>query len=290
MTRGEFMKGALASAAVVGVGNLAFAKEAGYYGDGDYPNISPDDFSAYLKRGSEDAALKALDVAFEKVMAEAKKTVVTDVPAVWLVYNMGLVIKTKESCFAVDLMHRLAAKYSGDLDFALITHNHSDHYTKDFYRAMDGSGKTVISNFLDNYGVRDRGAIGGYTRARKTFRLKDVEISTRLTDHNSYLIDFTTAFEIKVGEYVIFHSGDCSNAEKLRTDVRPDMWIVHPRCGMDVASGYEVLKPKLTVVAHLNELLHGNYRWTWKDGKVAADKIVASGGKSIVPRWGERII
>ena len=90
-------------------------------------------------------------LAFEKVMREVKATVVTrDVPAVWSVYNMGYIVKTRESLFSIDLNHRRGTEFAPILDFALVTHNHGDHWRKDFYKAMAKRGKAVFSNFLDN--------------------------------------------------------------------------------------------------------------------------------------------
>lgn len=302
MTRSEFLKAAGSAAILAAVGETFGAEAAAKPGyesiQAEIDKVTPQDYKAYLAEGPDSgivglSALKRLDAAFDKVLSEVKSAVVTDKPAVWLVYNMGIVVKTKETCFSVDLKHRRAKELAPLLDFALITHNHDDHYGEAFYKAMDGRGKTVISNFKDNYGAyfRDR-ASGGYTRAEKTFKLKDVEIRTSLTDHNGYLADFTTAFEIRIGEYVIYHSGDCSNVTKLNPTRCPDLWIVHPYCGMGADEGVKKMQPKLTAIAHLNELGHARdrWRWTWSDGLKAAAKCEAAGGKAVVPVWGERIV
>ena len=304
MTRGEFLKAA-GSAAILASAGDSFGGERTIGAKVDYAalqaeidEVTTQDFKAYLD-GEWDrfgltrkAALQRLDDAFDKVLAEVKSTVVTDKPAVWFVYNMGIIVKTKETCFSIDLKHRRAPEIAPLLDFALITHNHGDHFTEEFYKAMNGAGKTVISNFKDNYGTKNWSKDGGYTRAVKAFRIKDVEIRTSLTDHNGYLVDFTTAFEVHVGKCTIYHSGDCSNVAKLNPTRRPDLWIVHPYCGMKVESGVEKMKPQLTVMAHLNELNHARdrWRWTWEDGFKAKARVEKAGGAAIVPVWGERIV
>ena len=304
MTRGEFLKTAGSAAVLAALGDT-FGAEAKVPAAPDYARlqrevdeIDPEAFKAYLRGGCDRlgtvprGALGRLDDAFDKVLAEVKSAVVTDRPAVWLVYNMGVVVKTAAACFSIDLMHRKAPEMAPLLDFALITHNHSDHYTEAFYKAMNGAGKTVISNFKDNYGVNDWNANGGYTRAEKAFEIKDVRILTSPVDHNGYLVDFVTAFEIRIGEYTIFHSGDCSDVAKLNPKRRPDLWIEHPYCGMKTADGVRKLKPLLTAVGHLNELTHARdrWRWTWADGLRAKEEAERLGCRAVVPLWGERIV
>lgn len=296
VTRADFIKQTMAVSAVAAFPN-AFGDEKGRI---DYKelqreidNVSPVQFADYLKGGqtADKPALQRLDEAFEKVLAEVKSISVTGTPAVWLVYNMGVVVKTREACFTIDLKHRKAVRMAPLLDFALISHNHGDHFTEEFYSAMNGAGKIVISSFKDNYGVKDR-KWGGYTRANKTFRIADVEIRTSLTDHNPYLVDFTTVFEINVGGFRILHSGDCFNVAKLNSQGRPDLWIVHPRCGMNVADGVRKFSPKVTAIAHLNELGHakGHARWTYEDGLFEVAKVEKEGGRAVMPLWGERIV
>ena len=240
-------------------------------------------------------ALQRYEDAFDRILAEVKSVQVTDVPAVWLVYNMGVIVKTRKSLFSIDLQHRRAEELAPMLDFALITHNHVDHYTERFYRAMDGEQhKTVVSNFRDNYGVRRKdGRQGGYTRAEKTFDFGDVVVRTSLTDHNPYLVDFTTVFEVAIGDFVIYHSGDCANADKLKPHrANPDLWIFHPYCGMKAEVGARAVNPKLSVVAHLNELGHAKdrWRWTWEQGDSAKTILENHGFRAVVPRWGDRIL
>ena len=266
--------------------------------------ITPADYKAFQLPGMElpDAdrlaayaarpGLKRYDEAFDKVFAEVQSTTVTDKPAVWYVYNMGVIVKTPQALFTIDVNHRQATRLEPLLDFALITHNHHDHYSDLFLDAMDRAGKTVVSNFDDNYGAYFAKRMpGGFTRAEKTFNLKDVTVKTSLSDHNPYLIDFTTAFEVTVGDYVIYHSGDSQNVDKLHPSRTPDLWIVHPRCGLKVPDGIRKFHPKKVVVAHLFELGHAVDRWRWRvaDGQAEVKKAEEAGAAAVMPLWGDRL-
>ena len=313
MDRRNFAKGCVAAASAMALGRAAAQRhEPTGVADLDTRQaeidaISPNDFKAYWMPGltlepgllsecvSRFPVLGRLESAFEKVFRDAKETEVADVnhPAVWYVYNMGLVVKTPKTLFSIDLHHRRAEEFAPFLDFALITHNHNDHYTERFKVAMDrGQHKPVVNNFFDNYGVSDR-KFGGYTRAKtKTFLFGDVKIVTGLCDHNSYLVDYTTPFEVQIGSFTLYHSGDCCSHEKLHASRRPDMWVFHPYCGMDVAEGgLEAINPKLAVIAHLQEMGHSKdrYRWTYCDGLRQKAKIEAAGFAARMPLWGERL-
>ncbi len=262
--------------------------------------VRPEQYRKYLATGTNPnglASLDRLERGFERVLAEIPKTVVGDVPAVWLVYNMGVVVKTREALFSIDLTHRRAPELAPLLDFALITHNHSDHYTQAFYEAMNKSGKTVVNNFIDNYGAADwrKGGNwhehGGYVRGTKIFKIKDVEIRTSLTDHNDYLVDYTTAFEIRVGKWRMLHTGDCSNVAKLNPIWgAPDLWVQMPGCGIDNVAGEKKLRPKLTAFVHLWELGHETGRVTASFLRPRIEKVRAAGGTVVLPLWGERIV
>lgn len=216
--------------------------------------VSPAVYAKYFRDGDTRgyAALENLEAAFEKVMRGVKETEVTgDIPAIWSVYNMGYVIKTREALFAVDLVHRRANELAGMVDFTLITHNHSDHWMESFASAVASRGKLVISNFLPH---------NGYTRARKVFKIKDVEVRTSLIDHNRRLIDFTTAFEIRVGgKWTVYHTGDSGDGTEPKLETiwgNPDLWLFFPGCGINTKSAIKKVAAKRVVFGHLWELAH----------------------------------
>lgn len=263
--------------------------------------VDSDVYRAYRRDGDTRglAALEKLERGFEKVFREVQETTVESVPAVWSVYNMGYVVKTPQSLFAIDLVHRRADEFAPLLDFELITHNHADHFLPSLYGKLNGDAKMVVSNFLDNYGAwdwrkkKDERKPGGYTRARKTFRIKDVEIRTSLIDHNEYLIDFTTAFEIRVGNWLLYHSGDsgCGTEPKLGTvGGRPDLWLFFPGCGIDVAKAVAKVRPKRVVFGHLWELGHPTGRLTASMVKKALKAASPYCGDVAPAFWGERIV
>ncbi len=313
MNRRDFAKGFVAAASAMAL-RRAVAQTHAPTGDAaldarqaEIDAVTPQEYKSYLNGGLSIAperlaemtsrlpALARLEAAFGKVFAEAKETAVNDIdhPAIWYVYNMGLVVKTPKTLFSIDLNHRRAEEFAPLLDFALITHNHSDHYTERFKVAMDrGQHKTVVNNFFDNYGVHDR-KFGGYTRApSKTFLLGDVKVITGLCDHNDYLIDYTTPFEVHIGSFTLYHSGDCCSHAKLKPTRRPDMWVFHPRCGMDAVKGCrEAVRPRLAVIAHLQEMGHhkDRYRWTYRDGLNEKARLETAGFAAKMPLWGDRI-
>ncbi len=255
---------------------------------------TPELYSAYWRDGDTRGvgSLEKLEAAFENILQEADALEVGDVPAVWSVYNMGYLVKTREAFFSIDLVHRRAAEIAPLLDFALITHNHGDHWRQDFYGAMNGAGKTVISNFLDNYGVADWRANGGFTRAERLFKIKDVEIRTSLIDHNEYLVDFTTAFEIKVGDFILYHSGDSGRGteEKLGTVMgRPDLWLFFPGCGINVERAVEIVDPRRIVFGHLWELGHKTGRLDAPLIRNALGAARRKCGDVSFALWGDRI-
>ena len=53
----------------------------------------------------------------------------------------------------------------------------------------------------------------------------------------------------------------------------------------------EAIRPKLAVIAHLQEMGHakGSYRWTFRDGLDEKDKIEQAGFAARMPLWGDRL-
>jgi len=256
--------------------------------------ITPEMFAAYNRHGAyaEKPALAAYGEALRTAITGAEDT---KGPCLWYVYNMGFVAKSEKCLFSLDLSHPQAHIVADRFDFSLITHNHGDHYTDEFYHAMNNElHRTVVCNFADNYGAHfaQNEFEAGFTKGGKAFTFRDVELKTASSDHNDYLLDFTLTMEFTLGGKTVYSTGDSAHPEKLNPSKRPDIWIVHPRCGLDVADGYRRFRPRLTVIAHLNEMGHARDRWRWsyEDGFAEAEKIRALGGEVIVPLWGDRIM
>ena len=254
--------------------------------------------------------LRRYDEAFGKTMDEVRRTKVEgDKPAIWYVYNMGVIVKTRKSLFSIDLCHRLAPTIADELDFAIISHNHLDHYTRAFYRAMDGRHKTVIQNFECNYGAalhvvdgKLAGLQGGYSYGECKYDIGDVSVRTYVSDHNPILRKFVMPVEIHIGNYTILHNGDTFNVQDLRPTRTPDVWIHHAWCWggcykrseweqSETMRGIRAFHPRLAVVSHHQELSHTQPgRRTFKsafDRKTAAEE---SGTPAVVPFWGDRIV
>lgn len=254
--------------------------------------------------------LRCYDEAFGKVVREMRETKVEgDVPAIWYVYNMGVIVKTKKSLFSIDLCHRLAPTIAGELDFAIISHNHLDHYTREFYRAMDGRHKTVFQNFECNYGAalhvvdgKLAGDLGGYSYGECKYDVRDVTVRTYVSDHNPILRKFVMPVEVHVGDYTILHNGDTFDVQNLRPVRTPDVWIHHAWCwggcykreewaNSETVRGIRAFHPRLAVVSHHQELTHskpGRRRFEHAlDRKTAAEE---EGVRAIAPFWGDRIV
>ena len=127
--------------------------------------------------------------------------------AIWLLYNMGYVVKTPSGCFAIDISHRWAKELAPYIDFLCVTHKHSDHYSNDLIQAMFDLGKPVLSNYLKD-------TTYPYTaKGDKDYEIGKFKIKTCITDHNNAgLSNFVTVFSIDCGEdngnFVFMHVGD----------------------------------------------------------------------------------
>ena len=240
--------------------------------------------------GKLPAALARYDVAFARVAREAENTVVADRPAVWYVYNMGLVVKTQKVLFSVDLCHRDAPKLAPKLDFALITHNHDDHYTVEFLKGMGAAKKPFVSNFNLQW--------DWYTAGERTLEIKGVRIHVTRTDHNTHLPKAMNCYEVECGgetPFVIFHSGDSHRPDQLRSRAKnPDVFFGHCAIGFSFPEAYRTTMPaKLMVPLHHQELGHLGGRWRCVGFHEEPAKVVreltALGARTAMPVWGDRI-
>jgi len=233
------------------------------------------------------------DRAFDRVLEQLKGTKVEGGrPAVWYIYNMGIVVKTATCTFGIDICHRKAPALAEHLDFILTTHNHGDHYNTRLLQLMSAAKKPVISNFMlvwDWY-CRDM---------EKTFKIKDITIHCIAADHNKHLPWAVTTYEVVCGDgpgaFTIFHSGDCHRFDHLKPKGKPDLYFGHCAIGLDfMAAAQNTMPAKMFVPVHHQELGHLGGPWRCVGFEDEPLKIVSSlrnaGYKSAMPVWGDRIV
>lgn len=232
------------------------------------------------------------DRAFDRVFDEFTSAKVTGpVPAVWYLYNMGVLVKTATCAFGIDVCHRQAPRLAKHLDFLLATHNHGDHFNMRLVNAMCAAGKPVITNF---HLCRD-----WYSRElEKTFTIGDVTIHTTAADHQTWLRLAVTCFEVVCGKgkdaFTIFHSGDCCRADHLKPRGRPDLYFGHCAIGLDILKAAQTTMPAKTFLpVHHQELGHlpGPYRCVaFEDEPLKTVRRLRDAGfRSVMPVWGDRI-
>lgn len=159
--------------------------------------------------------------AFDRVVDGIKNSKVENGTAeIWLLYNMGYIVKTPSGCFAIDISHRWAKELAPYIDFLCVTHKHSDHYNTDLIQAMFDLGKPVLSNYLKD-------TTYPYTaKGDKDYEIGKFKIRTCITDHNnSGLSNFVTIFQIDCGDdtgnFVFMHVGDSNFKPEQYTNIAP---------------------------------------------------------------------
>lgn len=234
--------------------------------------------------------------SFEKVLSEVKETRVENGTAtIWMLYNMGYIVKTPSGCFGIDICHRDAEMLAPYLDFLCITHNHQDHYSKPLIEAMLSLGKPVISNYI--------APTAGYqyktTKAADDFTIGKFLIHTCLTDHNNDKLKlFDTTYQIDCGDdtghFVIMHVGD-SNYNASQYTVTEDVDVFIPRYAPNALSENNVIgtivKPKYVLLSHILEMTHTDTeasRWSFEMAFERASRINCD--KTYVPFWGEKMV
>lgn len=239
---------------------------------------------------SEMPVLDLYDRAFDKVLREFSDAKVTGNPMVWYVYNMGILVKTSTCAFSIDLCHRKAPLLAPMLDFALCTHNHGDHYTQAFFKAM--RGKPIITNFY---------LCPKWYRSdfESELQIGDVTVRCTSVDHNKYLPLAVLCFEVVCGKgenpFVIFHSGDACNASQMKTVTpHPDLFFGHTAIGFNFIEAAKTTMPaKLLMPVHHQELGHLGGPWRCVAFEDEPLKIVhqlrAEGFSSALPVWGDRV-
>lgn len=231
--------------------------------------------------------------AFDKVLHEVKNNKIENgSAAIWLLYNMGFVVKTPSGCFGVDIDHRLAEQLEPHLDFLCVTHNHGDHANVKLMEAMNSSGKPVLSNFYKE-GKE-------YLSTKPTnYKIGDFTIHTSLTDHLTNIKDFNTVFRIQCGEdagnFSMLHCGDSGfQPERFKNVQGPvDMVVLRwgaPRESNILGTDEGKVETDYAILSHLIELRHKPY----PHGQASITKTLehlpnVKCENSILPFWGEKL-
>ncbi len=166
--------------------------------------ISPDQTSIEMEKSNP--ILYCYRNAFDSILFQVKNTKVEKgTVAIWLLYNMGIVVKTPSSCFGIDINHRWAEKFEPYLDFICVTHNHEDHKSLGLMQIMSSHNKPVLSNFFEPGNKY-------CSTTPATYKIGNISIRTDITDHNTKLLNFISVYRIDCGDdtgnFTILHCGD----------------------------------------------------------------------------------
>ena len=231
--------------------------------------------------------MKFYNMALEKLLTEIPATKVKKGEvAVWQLYNMGYVIKTKTQCFGIDLYHKYAEKLVPMIDFLLITHNHGDHHDKHLVAEMGKQGKPVYSNFLNN---------GYQVTTGDSFSIGNISVKVTTVDHNATLKNFVNTYEVncyagKGKDYVMVFTGDAHNYQQLNPTGKVDVFIPHLAVGLNMAEAVKKINPTEVLMSHILELGHAitKWRWSYEYGINECVKLQRPG--VYLPVWGEKIV
>ena len=261
-------------------------------------------FKEYLKKSDEQAEelehiepiLYAYRSAFEKVLEEVKITKVEKgTAAIWMLYNMGFVIKTPSGCFGIDVDHRLADRLAPYLDFLYITHNHGDHANQKLMAAMKKMGKPIITNF-------DVGNAPYFSTTATNYKIGDFTIKTDISDHlrSPDLANFVSVVRIDCGEdtdnFSLLHCGD-SGFDPTRfkeVDGPVDLVVLRwgaPRENEILGMGEGQVQTKYAILSHLIEMRHKPY----PKGQASITQTLkhlpnVACENTILPFWGEKLV
>ena len=231
--------------------------------------------------------IKFYNMALDKLLAEIPATKVKKGEvAVWQLYNMGYVLKTQTQCFGIDLYHKHAERLAPMIDFMLITHNHSDHYSKALVAELERQGKSVYSNFMDN---------GHKVTTGDEFTIGNISIKVNTVDHNATLTNFVNTYEVncyagKGKPFVFLFTGDAHNYTQLSASGKVNVFVPHLAVGLNMAEAVKKINPQTVLMSHILELGHAitKWRWSYQYGVNECKKLNRE--NVYLPVWGEKIV
>ncbi|MFD1771453.1 hypothetical protein [Sphingobacterium suaedae] len=277
---------------------LMFLKKFQVYAD----SLKAETFKEYLKKPEGEAVLMESQIpmiycyreAFDKVLHEVKNMKVKKGTAlVWLLYNMGFIVKTPSGCFGIDVEHRLAEQFAPYLDFLVITHNHGDHAHRKLMEAMVRAGKPVVTNFYE-----------GCTQYKSTeaasYNIGTFEIRTDISSHlrSPKFPNFVMSIRVDCGEdsgnFSVLSCGDSGFESDRFANVQGDVDMLILRWGAPrendiIGRKKGLVNPRYAVLSHLIELRHE------PKGQASITQTLkhlpgVNCENTILPFWGERFV
>lgn len=250
------------------------------------------DASKYSLTVKYDNILSCYDAAFDKVLQGLKESRPMEGETyIWLLYNMGYVVKTPSTAFAIDVYHARARELEPYLDFAASTHVHQDHKSEPLFQAMFNAGKPVITNYYE-----PQNDYAWHSLAEKDYTVGNCAIHTFITRHNNGSTNVpVTVFQIDCGDdtgnFKLLHSGD-SNFILSEYRVTSDVDVYIPRYAQSPLEENNVIGkafvPDYVLLSHILELGHADAassRWPLDMALERAGALDCD--NTIVPFWGE---
>ncbi|MCQ2380659.1 MAG: hypothetical protein MJ025_07050 [Victivallaceae bacterium] len=285
----------------------AIARKVAESGSGDdflmyfHERMTPQELSSLRNKNH---IIDFIEDSFDRVLNGVKSDVVEPGKVnIYYLYNLGYVFKTPTRTIGLDICHRRAEELVPYLDFTVVTHNHEDHRTERFLRAMNRAGKLVVSNFWSGSGAKIKYGPGpsdfwrGYSKEPyREIKMQDVTVRTYESDHLTYQwfkFNMPVELDLRTGdrECVIFSGGDSCDTMQLKCSTRPDIFIAHPRVGGDIVHGALLLDAKVTFISHLLEMQHGpSGRHPYSVGYSEKRLMQRNHLVSCVPHWGEKYV
>jgi hypothetical protein len=220
-------------------------------------------------------------------LAAIQAAVVTEGAVVWKMYNMGVIVKTPTKTFGIDVNQSDPQAFANILNFAVVSHVHTDHFT-DVARLVNDAGRPV-------YGPSNVGAAsikvpwGTYTpedspEGDSYWNWGDVVLKTEGDVSLRFVISYqgvsynnppygtkepnliTRVTGDSLGSpFTLIHSGDSvqgSHVSTAKNGAAVDMLVVHGGLGTGLNSIVTNTAAGLTVLGHENELGH-DPRWDY---------------------------
>jgi hypothetical protein len=236
--------------------------------------------------------LAYLRMTEQETLDEVKAERISGGARIWKMYNMGLIVKTPELTFALDYtpLPADAAKAAKALDFAIVSHVHSDHWSSALMDAMWALKKPVYAPFSD-YGLTlvDKDTLLKKAGLSISFKLSSQDVPGG-SNYAPCLISTIDCGEAS-GHFTIVHPGDATHAEQFPAATRVDLLILHSDIGLDLGQIVSRAAPGLVNLDHVMELGHNQGQDRAVSYKTAYERLssLSDLAPTIVLTWGESL-